>query len=104
MPPPKDPGRNAINNLSECRFQFEFRGSATALVEKIEAKMNASGGRFEGSPAVGAFSLPTPVGTFEGSYSIDKNTIWVDVVEKPFFVPCSAIEAKLSDIVKAERR
>ena len=90
--------------MSDCRFQFEFAGSATSLVEKIQAKMTESGGRFEGSPANGDFSLPTPVGAFEGSYTIDKNTIWVEVSEKPFFVPCSAIEAKLGEIVKAERR
>jgi hypothetical protein len=90
--------------LSQCRFQFEFPGSGTALVEKIRAKMTDSGGQFEGSDAVGSFSLPTPVGAFEGSYSIDKNTIWVEVTGKPIFVPCSAIEAKLMAIVKTERR
>lgn len=65
--------------------------------------MTASGGRFEGSAADGSFSLPTPVGAFEGRYSIDKNVIWVEVSEKPFFVPCSAIEAKLGEIVVTER-
>lgn len=89
--------------MSECRFQFRFPGSATALTEKIQAKMTASGGQFDGSPADGNFSLPTPVGTFVGSYTIDKNTIWVEVSDKPFFVPCSAIEAKLGEIVRAER-
>jgi len=89
--------------VSQCRFQFEFPGSGTALVERIRAKMTGSGGQFEGSDAVGRFSLPTPVGAFEGSYSIDKNTIWVEVTEKPIFVPCSAIEAKLMAIVKTER-
>ena len=90
--------------MSQCRFQFEFPGSGTALVEKIRAKMTDAGGHFEGSPTVGHFSLPTPVGAFDGSYTIDKNTIWVEVSEKPFFVPCSAIEAKLVAIVKTERR
>jgi hypothetical protein len=90
--------------VSQCRFQFEFAGSATALVDKIQSKMTAAGGRFEGSPATGDFSLPTPVGVFEGTYSIDKNTIWVEVSDKPFFVPCSAIEAKLGELVRAERR
>lgn len=66
--------------------------------------MTDAGGKFEGSPTVGHFSIPTPVGDFDGSYTIDKNTIVVEVTEKPFFVPCSAIEAKLIDIVNAERR
>ncbi len=90
--------------MSECRFQFEFPGSGTALVEKIRAKMTDAGGQFEGSPAAGHFSFPTPVGEFDGSYTIDKNTIWVEVTDKPIFVPCSAIEAKLIAIVKTEHR
>ena len=87
--------------MSDCRFQFEFPGSATALVDAIRAKMTDAGGEFEGSDAVGRFVLPTPVGEFQGSYTVDKNTIWVEVNGKPFFVPCSAIEAKLLEIVKA---
>jgi hypothetical protein len=90
--------------LSQCRFQFEFPGSGTALVERIRAKMTDAGGQFEGSPAAGHFSLPTPVGEFEGSYTIDQNTIQVEVTDKPIFVPCSAIEVKLLEIVKTERR
>jgi len=90
--------------VSQCRFQFEFPGSGTALVEKIRAKMTGSGGQFEGSDAVGRFSLPTPVGAFEGSYTIDKNTIWIEVTDKPIFIPCAAIKAKLIAIVKTERR
>jgi hypothetical protein len=62
--------------------------------------MMAAGGQFEGSSATGRFALPTPIGTFEGTYTVDKATIWVEVNEKPFFVPCSAIEAKLVEIVK----
>jgi len=89
--------------LSECRFQFDFRGSAHALVDRVRAKMTAAGGRFDGSDTSGDFHLPTPVGAFEGAYSIDDNVIWIDVREKPFFVPCSAIESKLSDLIKTER-
>ena len=87
--------------MSDCRFQFEFPGSATALVDAIRAKMNGAGGRFDGSDAVGEFTLPTPIGEIQGSYTVDKNTIWVEVSGKPFFVPCSAIEAKLLEIVRA---
>ncbi len=90
--------------MSECRFQFEFPGSAAVLVETIRSKIADAGGQFEGSPTVGHFSLPTPVGAFNGSYTIDKNTIWIEVTEKPIFVPCSAIESKLNAIVKTARR
>ena len=84
--------------MSECRFQFDFAGSSTSLVEKIRVKMTEAGGRFEGSASYGTFSLPTPIGAFDGTYTIDKNTIWVEVLDKPFFVPCSAIESRLMEL------
>lgn len=90
--------------MSVCRFQFEFSGSGTALVEAIRSQMLNAGGQFEGSHADGRFVLPTPVGAFEGSYLIDNSTIWVEVDEKPFFVPCSAIEAKLLEIVRSRHK
>lgn len=65
--------------------------------------MNDAGGQFDGSDAVGSFVLPTPIGQFGGSYTVDKNTIWVEVSDKPIFVPCAAIEAKLFEIVKSKR-
>ena len=86
---------------STCRFQFEFPGSAQSLVDAIRSTMQDAGGQFDGSDAVGSFVLPTAVGDFGGSYTVDKNTIWVEVYEKPFFVPCSAIEAKLIEIVRS---
>lgn len=90
--------------MSECRFQFDFPGSAVTLVDKIRAKMTDAGGRFDGSDAIGQFSLPTPVGQFDGSYTIENATIWIEVTAKPIFVPCSAIEAKLHELVRVQPR
>ena len=86
--------------MSDCRFQFDFPGSGSALVEQLRTKMTGSGGSFDGSDSGGTFSLPTPIGQFGGDYSIQGQTISVEVTSKPVFVPCSAIEAKLGDLVK----
>lgn len=89
--------------MSECRFQFDFPGSAEALVETIRTHVARAGGRFEGSSSEGIFVLSTPVGTFRGDYSIQEQTIFLVVGEKPFFVPCGAIEARLAEYVKGAR-
>ena len=89
--------------MSACRFQFDFPGSSESLVDKIRARMVAEGGRFDGTAAEGRFSLPTPIGEFAGGYSIVGATIWVEVDDKPIFVPCKAIEAKLGELVRAHR-
>ena len=88
--------------MSDCRFQFDFTGSGEALVGKIRAKMTEAGGSFEASGSAGSFVLPTPIGTFEGDYTIERGTIRVQVTRKPVFVPCSVIEAKLVEMVRRQ--
>jgi len=86
--------------MSQCRFEFEFPGTGLALVEKLRAKMGEAGGSFDGSDSGGNFSMPTPIGQFGGDYSIDDHTIRVEVTNKPIFVPCSAIKAKLIEMLR----
>lgn len=88
--------------MSDCRFQFDFPGSGAELVDKIRAKLISAGGVFDGSAETGVFELPTPVGAFKGDYSIQGNTIWLDV-QKPVFISCSMIESKLGELVQKHR-
>ncbi|HXV61367.1 MAG TPA: hypothetical protein VEK15_11775 [Vicinamibacteria bacterium] len=66
----------------------------------IEAHVVGAGGTFAGSAREGTFSLPTPIGVFEGIYRIEGRVIAIEVLEKPFFVPCGAIESQLLRFVK----
>ncbi len=86
--------------LSICRFEFDFNVSSETLVSRIRARVDGAGGSFVGSASDGTFHLPTPVGDFKGYYQISGSAILLEVTDKPFFVPCSAIEAKLHDYVK----
>ena len=86
--------------MSLCRFQFDFRGTGESLVEKIRSHVGRAGGELTGSATEGTFSLSTPVGVFHGTYSIAGQTIFLEVADKPFFVPCGAIEARLAAYVK----
>ncbi len=86
--------------MSTCRFQFEFRGTGESLVERIRSHIGEAGGEITGSASEGAFSLSTPVGAFRGSYTISEQTIFLEVTDKPFFVPCGTIEARLASYVK----
>jgi hypothetical protein len=86
--------------VSICKFQFEFRGTGESLVENIRAHVVRAGGELTGSATSGSFSLSTPVGAFRGDYTISGQTILLEVADKPFFVPCGAIEARLAAYVK----
>ncbi|MGH9319309.1 MAG: hypothetical protein ACRD3V_05390 [Vicinamibacteria bacterium] len=86
--------------MSHCKFQFDFTGSAEALVEKIRSHVSRAGGQLIGSSSEGSYSLSTPLGAFRGTYSVAGQTIVLEVLDKPFFVPCGAIEARLANYVK----
>jgi hypothetical protein len=86
--------------LSACRFQFDFRGTGESLVEKIRSHVGRAGGDMTGSSTDGAFSLPSPIGAFRGTYRVSGQTIFLEVLDKPFFVPCGTIEARLSAYIK----
>ena len=86
--------------MSLCKFQFNFTGTSESLVENIRSHVGRAGGDLTGSATVGTFSLSTPVGAFRGTYTVSGQTIFLEVVDKPFFVPCGAIEARLGAYVK----
>lgn len=86
--------------MSLCKFQFDFKGTGESLVAKIREHVHRAGGELIGSASDGAFSLSTPVGSFRGTYSISGQTIFLEVLEKPFFVPCGTIEARLAAYVR----
>ena len=89
--------------MSACEFDFSFSIEAKRLIGALRADF----GRFDGSVSggeepggFGEFSLPTPLGTFSGTYEVTDNasggcTFRINVDQKPMFVPCSAIEEHL---------
>jgi hypothetical protein len=86
--------------VSLCSFRFTFTGTGEALIEKFRSHFARAGGTLSGSEVEGSFVLPTPVGQFKGSYSVSGQTIAIDVSDKPAFVPCGLVEARLSQFVK----
>ena len=94
----KPPGSEVA--VSICRFQFDFRGTGESLVERIRSHVGRAGGELTGSATGGRFALSTPVGAFRGDYTISGQTIFLEVADKPFFVPCGTIEARLAAYVE----
>jgi hypothetical protein len=89
--------------MSPCRFQFDFPGKAETLVETIRTHVARAGGSLTGTASSGSFLLSTPIGNFRGSYEVSGQTIVLEVADRPFFVPCSAIEAKLAEYIRDAR-
>ena len=62
---------------------------------KAKAAIEKAGGQFNGDDSKGNFSVPTPAGVVKGMYTISGQTFSVDITDKPFIVPGSAIEGQV---------
>lgn len=80
-----------------CRFDFDVPHPPDDLLAQIQRSLETAGGTFQPFPSGGAFTFPTPVGLFRGELRISGRSISVEVRDKPIFVPCSLIEAKLRE-------
>ena len=89
--------------MSSCQFDFSLSVEAASLLRALRADFARFGGTASGDEdpgGFGEFSLPTPLGTFSGTYEVLTSkpgvcAIRIEVDEKPMFIPCSAIEEHL---------
>ena len=88
--------------MSACQFDFRLQAEISPLLAALRADFARFGGTVSGDegPGFGEFSLPTPLGTFSGTYEVSSDgpgvcAVHIEVDEKPMFVPCSAIEEHL---------
>ena len=88
--------------MSACQFDFRLQAEISPLLAALRADFARFGGTVSGDegPGFGEFSLPTPLGTFSGTYEVSSDgpgvcAVHIEVDETPLFVPCSAIEEHL---------
>ena len=80
-----------------CQFSIPFEGDAIELTGKARTAITGAGGQFEGDDRVGQFSISTPVGKIAGKYTVsdDRQSLHVQIDDKPFFISCGQIEGQL---------
>jgi len=89
--------------MAECNFTFPFTENAQIIIDRAKkAILKNDQATFEGNESAGIFSLPTPLGKVKGSYEIKANLATFEISEKPFFVNCALIEAKLKEFITSE--
>ncbi|MGK4006266.1 hypothetical protein WMF31_26845 [Sorangium sp. So ce1036] len=81
--------------MAKHSFSVPFSGSAPEIVAKARAAIEKAGGQFNGTDGNGDFTVPTPAGAVKGTYSIAAQSFSVDITDKPFLVPGSAIESQV---------
>ncbi|SMF97058.1 hypothetical protein SAMN02949497_4474 [Methylomagnum ishizawai] len=74
-------------------FEVKLKGDPEAIIAKAKVAAKNKGVDFEGNGQAGNFS---GLG-IEGSYSIQADTMAVEITKKPFVMPWSLIESSLRD-------
>lgn len=81
--------------MSACNFTIPFSGSADEIFTKAKKSVEGQGGSFTGDVSGGSFELSIFGNSIVGSYTVVAQDLNVVISEKPFIVPCSAIEGFL---------
>lgn len=83
-----------------CNFSIPFTGSAEAVLAKAKSAVQSQGGNFTGDAGSGEFTVSVFGNKIAGNYTVSGQTLNVNITDKPFLVPCSAIENFLAGQVK----
>ncbi len=75
---------------------------ATLARAKKEAEKFRS--RFDGDLEKGDYALKTPLGTIEGTYTMEGSSVCFVVEKKPTIVPGALIERVLDEFLRAGKR
>jgi len=83
--------------MSACNFTIPFSGSAEAVLSKAKKSVESQGGTFTGDTNSGSFQVSIFGNAIIGSYTVAGTDLNIIIDEKPFLVPCSAIEGFLKN-------
>lgn len=86
--------------MSRCRIERDLRDVGETL-RRAKAEAAKFKSRFDGDVHGGDYSLRTPLGSIEGTYSVSGSTVCFLVERKPVVVPCALIERVLDEFLRA---
>lgn len=81
--------------MAKHSFTVSFTGPAHETLAKAKGAIEKFGGTFAGDAEKGDLVAATPAGKVKGTYRVVRQTITMDITDKPFVVPASAIEAQV---------
>ncbi len=82
--------------MSACNFTVAFTKPVAEILEKAKQTVESQSGTFTGDDKEGKFDVSVFGNTILGSYVVDGNNLNIDIIDKPFMVPCSMIESFLT--------
>lgn len=83
-----------------CEFSIPFTGNPEDVLGKAKSTVQSQGGNFNGDTNNGDFTVSVFGNKIVGNYTVSGNTLKISITDKPFMVPCSAIEGFLKGQLK----
>ena len=83
-----------------CDFTIPFSGDAEAILAKAKSTVQGQGGDFNGNTDNGEFNVAVFGNKIVGNYAVSGQTLHITITDKPFMVPCAAIENFLKSQLK----
>jgi len=80
-----------------CDFSLPFSGNAETVLAKARKAVEGQGGNFTGDTNAGNFQVSVFGNSIVGNYTVSGQTLQINITDKPFMVPCSAIEGFLKN-------
>lgn len=83
-----------------CSFSIPFSGGASDILAKARTAVQGQNGNFDGDTNSGSFSVAVLGNRITGDYTVSGQTMQINITDKPFMIPCSAIESFLRGQLK----
>lgn len=83
-----------------CDFSIPFTGSPEEVLAKARSTVQSQGGNFNGDTNNGDFTVSVFGNKIVGNYTVSGNILNISITDKPFMVPCNAIEGFLKGQLK----
>lgn len=81
--------------MSMCTFFIPFTGDAESILAKAKAAIESQNGDFTGDVNSGNFEVSVFANSIKGHYNVSGQNLSLTITDKPFLIPCSAIESLL---------
>ena len=83
--------------MAACTFTIPFTGDTAPILEKAKQAVEKQSGTFTGDENSGNFSVSFFGQSIAGGYTVSGSELNIVIDDKPFMVPCSAIESFLKN-------
>lgn len=80
-----------------CDFSLPLSGTTESVLAKAKRAVEGQGGTFNGDESRGEFQVSVFGNKIVGNYTVDGQSLQISITDKPFMVPCSAIEGYLKN-------